>query len=263
MSQPPPATETWPVIAAPPVLLIVTLHPPTSLIPAIVSGAEVLVNDIDPLAVLVKLIVPTAFAPPSVWPVAELVVNVPVVLIKPAPDSVIAALAVIPIAEPPAATEPVMAIEPVLLTVTAAPVCEMPVIVSVAAVFVGEIAPPFALVAFKLPTVFAFDSVVPPTELVCSNPVVLNVPDPDSAIEPPALMEIWPEVLLTAAVSEKLFDPVVLNATVPLPPAVTLALTVSAPVVAVTEIFPLAVVVMLPLTVTLPTLLMLTLPPPD
>ena len=57
--------------------------------PVIVSGLAVLVSAMLPLAVLVALKVPTVFAPFSVWPVTELVVNVPVVLTRPAPLSVI------------------------------------------------------------------------------------------------------------------------------------------------------------------------------
>ena len=54
-----------------------------------VSGFAVLVSAMLPLVLFVALNVPTVLAPFSVWPVTEFVVSVPVVLISPAPLSVI------------------------------------------------------------------------------------------------------------------------------------------------------------------------------
>ena len=72
----PPAAEIAPVTLSAPVLLTVTV-PPVSVMPVIVSGLAVLVSATLPLVVLVALKVLTAFAWPSVVPVAEEVVSVP------------------------------------------------------------------------------------------------------------------------------------------------------------------------------------------
>src|SRR5438105_4808876 len=69
------------------------------------------------------------------------------------------------------------AIAPVLVTeALPPPVSLMPVIVSGLAVLTRLTLPLPVLVPLKLPTVFALVSVVPPTELVVSRPVVPKVP---------------------------------------------------------------------------------------
>src|SRR5438309_1835547 len=72
-----------------PVLLIVAVPPLISFRPVTDKVVAVFVRLMLPLVVLVALNPPTVLAPLSVWPVAEVVVRVPVVLNLPAPDSVI------------------------------------------------------------------------------------------------------------------------------------------------------------------------------
>jgi hypothetical protein len=162
----------------------------------------------------------------------------------------------------PEFTVPVSVSAPVLVTVTLPPpLSPIPVTVSGAAALVRLTFPLAVFVALKLPTVFAFVSVVPPTELVVSKAVVPNVPLPE--IVPLDVAVIAPDVLLTAAFTARLFAaPVFARVTVPLPPAVTAAPIVSAPVVAVRLIVPLAAVVIAPVVVRLPVFVTDTLPPP-
>ena len=77
----------------------------------------------------------------------------------------------------------------------------MPVIVNVAAVLVREISPLPVLVALKLPTIFAKFRIVPPTELVVNNPVVLIgavwLIEPDE-VKVSAPVEVSPLVVVVA-----------------------------------------------------------------
>src|SRR5476651_1999433 len=93
-----------------------------------------------------------ALAPFSVLPPAVMAVNVPVVLIKPAPLSTRVPLEVNEILLAAPAIVPVTPMLPVLLTeITPTPVCEIPLIVK-AEPFVSDNAPPPVLVALKFDT---------------------------------------------------------------------------------------------------------------
>jgi len=80
--------------------------------------------------------------------------------------------------------------------------------------------------------------VSPVTELVVRVPVVLTSPPPLSVMAFPEVIVIPPDVLETAACTNRSFAPVVVSATVPRPPAVTAAPIVSTPVVAVRLMLP-------------------------
>jgi hypothetical protein len=138
--------------------------------PDTANVVAVFVNAMLPLVVFPAAKPVTVFAPFSVTPPTEVVDNVPL-LANPEPLSAIVPVDVKDAVFPEAAAMvPVILILPVLLIVVLpVPVCDIPVIVSGAAVFVKPIAPPLVLVALKLVTVFASFSVAPPTDVVVSN----------------------------------------------------------------------------------------------
>ena len=193
---------------------------------------------------MVALKVPTVFAPLSVCPLTELVVSVPVVLISPTPLWVIepdAPMAVRLTAPLPAATiVPVIAINPVLLTVTLPPPDWFtPVIVKDVALLVRAMFP-LVFVALKLVTALPLPvRLMPPFDLMVRNPettpvvptaslIVPTAPVPPSAVRLRALAPA-PEVrtlLIT-------MPPVLLMSVVPTTVALVVAtgaLTVMAPV---------------------------------
>ncbi len=253
--------------------------------PVMVKGPAVLVKAILPLVIFDALKIETALAPFKVSPPTELLVSVPVVLIKPAPLSAIVPLEVKPTLFAPPASVPVMLILPVLLTDTApVPVCVMPVIANGAAVFTKEIKPVPLFVALKLVTVFALPKVVPVAELVVSRPP-FNKPAPASLMAPavpvsemppvvlippafnvtlrPAVALIAPDVLPTLALKRiSLVAPVADKVTPPLPPAVTALPSVSVPVL-FKVMLPLLPVLIAPVVVNAPVLPTTILPPPD
>src|SRR5438067_1714315 len=120
----------------------------------------------------------------------------------------------------------VMDVLPVLVTMVVPPVSLIPVMLSRVAVFVRLTLPLVTFVALNAPTVFAPPSVVPPTEVVVSVPVVPKRPPPDSVIAPPDATVIDPDVVVTAALTTVLFpDPVVVRLRLPAPLVVTVAPT--------------------------------------
>ncbi len=185
-----------PVIPILPVLFTETVPVPVCEMPEIVSAAP-LVSDNAPPLVFVALNLDTTLAPLKVSPPTETLVNVPVVLIKPAPVSTMVPLEFKPILFAPPATVPVILILPVLLTDTApVPVCEMPVIANGAAVFTKEITPAPLFEPLKLVTVFALPKVVPVAELVVSKPP-FNKPAPASLMVPAVPVSEMPPLVLT------------------------------------------------------------------
>src|SRR5205807_615917 len=126
-----------------------------------------------------------ALPPFRVVPPTEVMVSVPVVLSRPAPDSLMMALLVRLMGPGPPDTVPVMLIAPVLPTVTLPPpVSLMLPRVSGLAVLVSLLLPLELLPALRSATVFAPFSGVPPTELVVSALLVLTRPEPDSLMAP-------------------------------------------------------------------------------
>src|SRR6185437_15240280 len=94
-----------------------------------------------------------------------------------------------------------------------------------AAPFVRLTLPPVVFVALKLLTTFAPPSVVPPTELVVSVPVVLISPEPFSEIAPVSVSVTFPAPALTVPVI--VVPPALFTATVP-PPVWLIPVVVSA-----------------------------------
>src|SRR5205085_791038 len=134
---------------------LLTVKPPLApvlLMPVRVSGFAVLMSAMLPLVLLVALRLVEGCAGFKVCPVTELVVRVPVVLMRPAPLSLIAPVAPLAVrlpAPPPAAPiVPVMPSAPPLVTVSLPPpVLLMPVIVSGFAVLVSAMVPLVLFVA--------------------------------------------------------------------------------------------------------------------
>ncbi len=273
-----------PVIPMLPVLFTDSVPVPVCEIPVTVN-AEPFASDNAPPPVFVALKLDTRFAPPKVSPPTETLVKVPVVLIKPAPFSIIVPLEFKPTLFAPPATVPVIPILPVLLTETApVPDWVTPVMVNGAAVFTKEITPAPLFEPLKLVTVFALPKVVPVAELVVSRPpfnnpaaasltaptvpvseippVVLRLPAFNVTLRP-AVALTAPEVLETFALKRiSLVVPVADKVTPPLPPAVTVLPSVSVPVL-FKVMLPLLPVLIAPLVVKAPVLPTTILPPPD
>ena len=154
----------------------------------------------------------------------------------------------------------------------------MPVTVNVPMVLVRAMLPLVLLLALKLVTVLLLANDVPVAELVVSN-APFRMPAPASLTAPavpvrlmlplvlmlpafritlrPALAVMAPEVLPTLALIRMSFAaPVVVNATVPVPFAVTALLNVMGAPDAVRLMLPLLVVLILPVVVRAPVVLM-------
>ena len=228
-----------------------------------------------PVALLSNTPVPALIVmPPGPVTVDVLVTPTPASATVPVPPAVttapivsrpVAVNEIVPFAAAVVVIAPLVLIAPVLFTVTfepaAVPFCAIPVTFNVPAVLIKLTAPLVALVALKLPAVFACVSVWPPVELVVNRPLVPKVPPAFSVIAAPELAVIAPDALLTAAFKVIAFAPVVVRPTVPLPPAVTALLIVSVPVVACRAILPFAAVVIPAVEVVrLPVLVTVTLP---
>ena len=204
-----PAVLSWiapEVVNAP--LLFTVIPPPVSLMPVTVKGAAVFVNCTLPLAplVFVALKLPTVFAPFKVVPVAETVVNNPVVLNVP-PVSVTLPAAVTLIGPAPVATA--------AWTATLPDVTVVRLIVSVKV-------PVTAAPTVNVPEL-AWRLIVLPAVLSWIAPEVVNAPVLFTVIPPP--VSLMPVTVNSAAVF--------VNCTLPLAPLVFVALklpTVFAPV---------------------------------
>ena len=141
------------VLRAPVLVIVIASFPvPVLLTPVRVRGFAVSVRLMLPEVEFVPLKTATVLAPFKVCPVAELVVRVPGVLMRPAPDSVMVPVEVR--LAPASAMVPVMLMAPVLLMVSV-PTSLTPVRVRGFAVFVREMVPEVVFVPLKAATVLA------------------------------------------------------------------------------------------------------------
>jgi len=118
LTLPPKFAETVPVKVRAPVFETMMLPPPLSVMVVKISGLDVLIREMLPEVVLTAVNVPTALAPFNTVPLADRVSSVPVVLIRPGPDSRMFAVDLRVTLPPPVAdTVPLMTMPPVLSTV--------------------------------------------------------------------------------------------------------------------------------------------------